>query len=94
MKGVVYTTRVSTTSIKKEKSEKILEIWIDGIAVCINERNECFRSEAPRMALNHFGSIEVPDEFCQSVNTLVESRERFEATNTRLFGALSRKFTF
>lgn len=94
MKGVVYTTRVSTTSITKEKSEKILEIWIDDIKVCVNERNEFFRSDAPRMAFNHFGSIEVPDEFCQTVNTLVEARERVETSNSRLFSALNRKFQF
>lgn len=94
MKGVVYTTRVSMTSITREKSEKILEIWIDEIGVCINERNECFRSDAPRMAFNHFGTLEVPNEFCESVKVLVEDQERFEATNTRLFTALGRRFHY
>lgn len=94
MKGVVYTTRVSTTSITKEKSEKILEIWIDEMKICINERNEYFRSEAPRMAFNHFGSIEVPNEFCETAKALVESRERFDGSNAKLFGALNKRFNF
>ena len=94
MKGVVYTTRVSTTSITKEKSGKILEIWIDGLKMCINERNECFRSEAPRMAFNHFGTVEVPEEFCEIVRALVEDREKFETSNSRLFEAMTRRFQY
>ncbi len=94
MKGVVYTTRVSTNTLKKEQTAKILEIWIEDIQICINEKNECFHSTAPRMAFNHFGTLEVPNEFCEAIRQLVRTRESFQTTNTRLFTALLKKFTF
>ncbi|MBI9103794.1 MAG: hypothetical protein JEY99_15365 [Spirochaetales bacterium] len=94
MRGVLYTTRVSAKTLKKEQSAKILEIWIEGLQICINENNECFHSKDPRMAFNHFGSLEVPDDFCQSVRRLVDYRSTFESTNARLFSALQKKFEF
>lgn len=80
--------------MKKEQSAKILEIWIEDVKICINERNEFFRSATPRMAFNHFGTFEVPDEFCASIQDLIESREFFENSNNKLFGALLKKFQF
>jgi len=94
MKGVVYTTKVSTNTLKKEQTARILEIWIEDIQICINEKNECFRSPTPRMAFNHFGTLEVPNEFCSSIRELVESREFFEGSNSKLFSALLKRFSF
>ena len=94
MRGVIYTTRVTTNTLKKEQSAKILEIWIEDIKVCINEKNEFFRSATPRMAFNHFGTFDVPDEFCASIEELLQGREFFETGNTKLFAALLKKFQF
>jgi len=94
MKGVVYTTKVTANSLKKEQTAKVLEIWIEDIQICINERNECFRAPVPRMAFNHFGTLEVPNEFCSSLVDLVNSREFFESSNKKLFSALLKRFSF
>ncbi|MDR1893521.1 MAG: hypothetical protein LBQ61_02355 [Spirochaetales bacterium] len=94
MRGVIYATRITTNTLKKEQTAKILEIWIEDLQICINQNNEFFRSSAPRMAFNHFGTFEVPDDFCRSVEELVKNRESLETSNGKLFGVMLKKFKF
>jgi hypothetical protein len=92
MKGVVYTTKISPTFTNGKKASLILEIWIEDIGICINEINGAFRSSGPRMAFNHYGTINVSDEFCVSIQEYVAGKEFFEQNNSKIFSALKKRF--
>ena len=85
MKSIVYSTRLSYDKNYKGPDEIILEIWIENLRICINEKNMAFTSQSPRTAINHFGTFNLPDKFCEGVKTLIESREIFEAGNIKVF---------
>ena len=85
MKSIVYSTRLSYDKSYQGPDELILEIWIENLRICINEKNMAFKSQSPRTAINHFGTFNLPDKFCEGVKTLIESREIFEAGNMKVF---------
>lgn len=93
MKGIVYST-TPTQSISAGKgggNEKILEIWIENLKICINEKKGAFYQETPRRAFNHFGTFELPDPFCQIIRNYVKLKEDFELSNKKVFEALREK---
>ena len=93
MKGIVYST-TPTQSISTgggDKNEKILEIWIEDLKICINEKEGAFYHKSPRRAFNHFGTFELPDPFCHIIRNHVKLKEDFEMSNKKIFDALRDK---
>ncbi|MBN2051309.1 MAG: hypothetical protein JW760_12730 [Spirochaetales bacterium] len=69
----------------------VLEIWIEELKVCANERGGAFHSPSPRTALNHFGTFNVPDQYAQAVKDYVDKRKVFEENNVKIFPALKKQ---
>jgi hypothetical protein len=88
MKCVVYSTRLSFDKTYTGQDDTILEIWIENLGICFNERNVVYKSTSPRTAINHFGTFNLPDSFCDSVKTYLESKEHFETNNQTIFKGL------
>ena len=65
--------------------QTILEIWIENLKICINEKNMAFHSPTPRMAINHFGTFNLPDQFCEIVKELVQRDQVFQTNNIKIF---------
>ena len=84
MKGVVYSTR-------NGQGSTTLEVWFEDIGICVNQNNEIFRHNGPRKAMNHFGTMDFPAAFCESVKKYVELRENVEESNGKLFTVLKKK---
>jgi len=70
-----------------------MEIWVEKLRVCINEINGAFESPTPRIAINHFGTFNLPDPFCELVKDYVVKKGAFEEGNQKLFGALKQRLT-
>jgi hypothetical protein len=91
MEGIVYSTKYGLDSIFHEQGKIILEIWFEKMNICVNENNEVIRQDSPRRAINHFGTIDFPDKYCQMVKTYLESKEAFEASNLKVVGAMKQR---
>ena len=85
MKSVVYSTRLSFDKAYPGQDETILEIWIEHLGICFNEKNIACKSTSPRTAINHFGTFNLPDNFCNTIKAHIESKEIFEANNMNIF---------
>jgi hypothetical protein len=83
MKAVVYSV--------KHKSEKILEIWVERLSLCINEKNEIRRAASPSGAINHFGTFDLPDAYLNMCNDYLTKKEEFDSKNTAHFNILKLK---
>lgn len=91
MRGVVYSTRAADPAAGAAQGATILEIWFEDLQICINQNNEVFRHNGPRKALNHFGTLDFPAGFCDTVKKYVEMREKMEQSNSQVFTALRKK---
>ena len=93
MKGVVYTTKLPAVPGSPERGgTMLLEIWLEDIGLCINEKEGAFRSQGPRMAFKHFGTVNVSDDFCAAVQNYVEAKEFFESNNHKIFTTLNQRY--
>lgn len=86
MEGVVYSTRATDPGTGREIV--ILELWIEKLSICINELHGAFVGSAPRSAINHFGTFQLPDTFCALVKEHLEKKTAFEEGNAKLFSLL------
>jgi hypothetical protein len=86
MNGVVYSTREPGEQASQDRV--IMEIWIEQLGICINERNGAFYSAAPRSAINHFGTFNISDQICKSVKEFTDEKLAFEQVNQKIFSAL------
>ncbi len=91
MQGVVYSTRTTAPGTAAGQGDTILEVWFEKMQICINQNNEVFRHNGPRKAINHFGTLEFPDSFCDTIKRFVELREKLEQSNSQVFTALRKK---
>ena len=85
MKSVVYSTRLSFDKAYTGQDETILEIWIENLGICFNEKNIACKSPSPRTAINHFGTFNLPDNFCNAIKAYIDTKEIFETNNTNIF---------
>lgn len=90
MKAVIYSTRHKRRGTDLE-GDVVLEIWIEELKVCANERGGAFSSPSPRTAMNHFGTFNVPDNYARAIKEYVEKRAIFEESNTKVFPALRKQ---
>lgn len=90
MKGVVYLTRSEEGN---NRGDTILEVWFEDIGICVNQNNKIFRHSGPRKALNHFGTMDFPNAFCDSLKKYVEMRENVEENTAKLFAVLKKKLS-
>ncbi len=86
MNGVVYSTRVE--GARPGQDSVVIEVWIEQLRIAINEVNGAASSAAPRTAINHFGTFDIPDSFCALVKDYVARKASFEEGNAKLFAAL------
>lgn len=91
MRGVVYSTKPRDTAGANGKGMTILEIWFEDLGICVNQNRDVFRSPGPRGAINHFGTMDFPAAFCESLKKYVEQRENVESNTAKLFEVLKKK---
>jgi len=89
MEGVVYSTRLSDP--RSGKDAVVMEIWIEKLMICINELDGAYASTSPHSAINHFGTFNLPEPFCELVKEYVAKKTAFEEGNTRLFAVLKER---
>jgi len=92
MKAVIYSTRLKRRGTDRE-GDIVLEIWIEDLRICANERGGAFYSPSPRTALNHFGTFNVPDTYARAVREYIDKRSVFEESNVKIFPALKKQLT-
>ena len=86
MNSVVYSTKGSGG-----EPQVIMELWIEGLRVCINETGGAFASAKPRSPINHFGTFDVPDSLCRTIQEYVEKKTAFDKVNKKIFAALKQR---
>mgnify|MGYP006289426791 CR=1 FL=1 len=91
MKGVVYSTRTGKSAAANGQGNTILEIWFEDMGICVNQNNDVFRHNGPRKAMNHFGTMDFPAGFCDSIKKYIDLRENIETSNSKLFEVLRKK---
>lgn len=92
MKAVIYSTRNKRRNTD-EAGDIILEVWIEELKICANERGGAFYSPSPRTAINHFGTFNVPEAYARAVKEYIDTRAAFEESNAKIFPALKKQLT-
>jgi hypothetical protein len=83
MKAVVYSVKYG--------SDIILELWVERLNICVNEKNEIRRAASPSGAINHFGTFDFPDTYLNMCNEYLERKEEFESKNVAHFNIIKLK---
>ena len=90
MKAVIYSTKNKRRGTDGT-GDIVLEVWIEDLKICANERGGAFYSPSPRTALNHFGTFIVPDGYARAVKEYIDSRAVFDENNKKVFPALKKQ---
>ena len=87
MRVVVYATKLDEHLSFSDRN-MMIEVWIEDLRLCINEKNEILRQDNPRRAYKHFGTINLSEEYCEIAKEYLESKEFFQNQNNKIFSAI------